>query len=173
MLIAVIGLMASYVILVVLLVSLNLRSDWHWGVKAGAIVVVTAFFPICYLSLESLLGWPTSQPLPERFRLVAAQVYEPNKQTGYPGEIFIWAASMATRAGQVTPRAYGFPYEDVLHMKISEAVKSQRKGVPQMGKLVREDSSGFLGKVRDFSRFTSVSDNIAFYDLPGTVLPEK
>jgi hypothetical protein len=43
-----IGVAISYVVVMVILLSLNLASRWHWGVKAAAIAVTTLFFGIPY-----------------------------------------------------------------------------------------------------------------------------
>ena len=40
------GIVASYVLIAVLLLSLNLASRWHWGIKAAAIVITTGFFGV-------------------------------------------------------------------------------------------------------------------------------
>jgi len=41
-----IGVGISYVVVAVLLLSLNLASRWHWGIKASAIAVTTVFFGV-------------------------------------------------------------------------------------------------------------------------------
>lgn len=51
---AVIGLSASHLGLVVLLLSLNLRSDWPWLVKAGAIAVTLGFCVSAFVALEAI-----------------------------------------------------------------------------------------------------------------------
>ena len=173
MTIIVVGLVVGFVALGVLLLSLNLRSDWHWSVKAVATIVVMAFFPINYFAIDSLLGWPTEHAFPRNFRLVASQVYEPNKKTNDPGVIYLWATDMKVKAGNSSPRAYRFEYREDFHRKVSLAESNQRRGIPQMGKVVEEDSEGLLAQVTDSSRRGFEGSQVEFYSLPGTILPEK
>ena len=64
-----------YVILGFLLVLFNLRTNFHWLIKSSMIVLTTFFYIVTYNSYKDLIGWPTNDSLPDRFRLVAAQVY--------------------------------------------------------------------------------------------------
>ena len=102
----VIGLVISYIALAVLLLVMILYSRLHWGMKAAVVVLASVFYPVSYFSLLEILGWPTAQELPDRFRLVAAQVYEPDKQQETSGAIYVWVTDVSEKAGQVAPRAY-------------------------------------------------------------------
>jgi len=64
-----IGVGLSYVVVSALLLSLNLASRWHWGVKAAAIAVTSLFFGVSYASIAGLIGWPSEARVPERFQL--------------------------------------------------------------------------------------------------------
>ena len=59
------------------------------------IALVSAFYLVTYYSMPPLLGWPTAADLPKRFNLVAIFVNEPDKSSGAPGEIFLWATDLA------------------------------------------------------------------------------
>ena len=48
-----------------------------------------SFYVLTYKSFKNLLGWPSSESLPDRFRLVAAQIYEPNALINSEGAIFL------------------------------------------------------------------------------------
>ena len=74
------GIIAAYILLAVLLLSINLYSKWPWQLKAGAIVITSAFYVITYFSFPALLGWPTTQDPPAQFRLLAAHVEQPDKE---------------------------------------------------------------------------------------------
>ena len=97
------GLIVSYTLLAVLLLAMLLYSRIHWGIKAVIVALVSTFYPISYFSLMTLLGWPTATKLPDRFRLVAAEVYEPDKSQGSPGEIYLWVTSLSENAGRTAP----------------------------------------------------------------------
>src|SRR5688572_24575527 len=83
-----------YVLIAVLLLSLNLTSRWRWWVKGGAIVLTTIFFSASYLAISSLLGWPTRDIMPARLSLVATRIVEPDAFTGSEGSIFLWAEAL-------------------------------------------------------------------------------
>ncbi|MCK5498953.1 MAG: hypothetical protein KAI77_07110, partial [Gammaproteobacteria bacterium] len=65
------GLIAAYIVLAVLLLSINLYSKWSWHVKAITIIITSAFYIVSYFSFPPLLGWPTKQALPSHFRLLS------------------------------------------------------------------------------------------------------
>jgi hypothetical protein len=175
----VIGLVISYIALAVLLLVMILYSRLHWGMKAAVVVLASVFYPVSYFSLLEILGWPTAQELPDRFRLVAAQVYEPDKQQETSGAIYVWVTDVSEKAGQVAPRAYVLTYNPTLHNKIEEATKSLRAGVPQLGELVKEEDKGAApGRVatdvtRTATPVTAPKFDIVFTPLSTTALPEK
>jgi len=171
--VVVFGLVFCFLILAVLLLSLNLYTSFHWSVKAAAVVVVSAFYVLGYQSLMALLGWPTNQSLPEEFRLVGVQVYEPDKITLSEGAIYLWVSSMSDNAGQSTPRAYRIDYEENLHQKLARAKVKDKGGVPQMGKLKTSDAGDQTISDLDLSKLAAQSVDMDFFDLPDLVLPEK
>ena len=85
------GLIATYIVLAVLLLSINLYSKWSWQVKAMTIIVTSAFYIISYFSFSPLFGWPTKQALPSHFRLLSSEVHQPDKLTGEEGAVYLWA----------------------------------------------------------------------------------
>ena len=118
------GLVAAYVIVALLLISLNLYTRWSWRVKALLIGIVSALYLVTYYSLPPLLGWPADEELPQRFNLVAVYVTEPDKSTGAEGEIFLWATDMAQGPRGAEPRAYRVPFS-------GRATRKSRRGGQQ------------------------------------------
>src|SRR5258708_33552869 len=113
---------ASYVLIALLLLSLNLASRWHWGMKAAAIAITTCFFGVSYLSIGELIGWPAEARIPEHFQLHWATVVEPDKLNGLPGSIYLWIEGLDENnmlAG--TPRAFRLPYSRELADRIGHA----------------------------------------------------
>ncbi len=166
------ALIGAYVFLAVLVLVMILYSRVHWGLKAAVVVLVSASYALTYFSFMALLGWPTDQRLPDRFRLVAAQVYEPDETRGTGGAVYLWATDLSRDAGRVTPRAYELPYSPDLHAKVVEANNSLQKGVPQMGEIEEEEGSGPV-RPTDVSRQEPIAAKITFYALSDIVLPEK
>ena len=166
------GLVAAYVLVALLLLILNLYTRWSWRTKAAMIGVVSAFYLITYYSLPPLLGWPTDAELPKRFNLVAIFVDEPDKTTGAPGEIFLWATDLAEGPRGVEPRAYRVPFSNELHARVVEAGNKMRKGLPQIGE-VNEEPPGKSVRPTDQTEGGQKSVAIEFFDLPDPLFPEK
>ena len=107
-----------YAAVAALLLNLNVATAWSWRVKAGSIALVTLFYGATWIGLQSLEGWPTSRPVPERFRLQWVAIDEPDKRTGSDGAIYFWVrgldgangANGADGAGG-EPRAHVVPYD--------------------------------------------------------------
>ncbi len=166
------GLIAAYVLLGVLLVSLNLYSRWAWPVKIFGIVLVAVFYGVTYRSIPPLLGWPTQQNLPERFNLLALYVQEPDKATGDEGAIYMWVTDLGRGFSNVRPRAYEVPFSAELQQKAVEAGSKLKKGLPQLGE-TKEAELGPNGQPRDTTEQGQASVSIDFYDLPDPLFPEK
>lgn len=172
------GIIVSYTLLAVLLLVMILYTRFHWGIKAGVVVLVSMFYSLSYVSLVNLLGWPTSEHLPDHFRLVAAEIYEPDKAQGTPGEIYLWVTSLDENAGRTTPRAFKIPYSPTLHSKLDEATKGLKNGTAQMGEIVgsdKETASGPPMVAADTSRTSAITKSldITFTPFATTVLPTK
>ena len=175
-------LIAGYVVLGALLLSVNLWARVRWWIKAAVTVVVTAFFFVSFVSIEALLGWPTDQELPDRFELVYAKIVEPNPESRNPGAIYVWAMALPgtgpvdeediytpgvidTRplAGRV-PRAYRLPYSRGMHKKVFDARMRVIEGVAQIGLTARKKRKP--GETAQKSEFH-------FYARPDPILPPK
>jgi len=129
MTIGLVGVAAAYVVLAVLLLSVNVASRWLWWIKSVAIVVTALFFVQSYSSVAGLIGWPTNDRLPDRFEFLWATVAEPNKFFDVPGAVFIWVDAFgADDAPNGTPRAYRVPYSRALSDQIAAAEALVREG---------------------------------------------
>ncbi len=176
------GLVASYVVLAALLLSINLWARVRWWIKASVTVVVTVFFFVSFVSVEALLGWPTDQKLPDRFELVYAKIVEPNPESQNPGAIYVWAMALPgsgpvdeddiytpgvidTRSvpGRM-PRAYRLPYSRGLHKKVFDARMKVIEGVAQIG---------LTARTKRKSGETAQQSEFRFYARPDPILPPK
>ena len=162
-----------YVILGFLLVLFNLRTNFHWLIKSTMIVLTTLFYILTYNSYKDLIGWPTNDSLPDRFRLVAAQIYEPNALINSEGRIFIWITNMDDLAGLSTPRSYSLEYNKEVHERISKALVNLKNGIPQMGENINENKKNIISSVLKKEKASVVSTKLNFFDMPNQLLPEK
>jgi len=165
------GLIAAYIVLAVLLLSINLYSKWSWQVKAITIIVTSAFYVISYFSFPPLLGWPTEQALPSHFRLLSTEVHQPDKLTGSEGAVYLWLKEVEDITTYVLPRAYVLPYSNLLHERIINAQSKIDLGIPQLGEYDEDDS--MRQEVIDSPEIGKESLNIQFYDLPDPLFPDK
>ena len=118
-----------YVLLGVLLLSLNMGSRWSWRIKAGAILLTSAAYYLTYHSVDELKGWPVPDPLPERFAVHWVQVDEPNKATGEEGRIYIWLRHLDDLEQPVgKPRVHEILFDDVLAQRTQEVLASLMDG---------------------------------------------
>jgi hypothetical protein len=186
-----IGVGLSYVVVAVLLLSLNLASRWHWGVKAAAIAVTSVFFAVSYGSIAGLIGWPSEARVPERFQLDWGTVVEPDKLNGSPGSIYLWVEALdENNVPAGTPRAFRVPYSRDLADRIGHAKERIEQGKDQAGTArdldlpesppdpdrrlagapPRQDEPGSPG---DPTAFIQHMPPIDFQDLPPPALPPK
>lgn len=187
---AVLGVVAAYVALAVLLLSLNIAALWRWQVKAAAILVTTVFFATNYQSITGLMGWPTAQRPPARFSLTWSVVVEPDKKTNDPGHIYLWAQELdANNVADATPRSYQLPYSDALARNVSHAQELRDRGVDVMGHVYDREADakeprtdlkmGGTEKKNAESGYTDAvpfledGSRVGFEEVPPIVLPEK
>ena len=185
------GIAASYVVILVLLLSLNLSSRWHWGIKATAIAITTLFFGVSYVSITGLIGWPSEARVPEHFQLHWATVVEPDKLNGLPGSIYLWIEALDENNMLTgTPRAFRVPYSRELADRIGRAKERIEQGTDQAGTArdldlpesepdedrrlagapPRQNEPGSTG---DPTAFVQHSPSIDFEDMPPPALPPK
>lgn len=118
-----VGVLAGYIIVAVLLLSLNLAPRWAWWIKAAAIIVTSSFFVISYFSMIELMGWPVKDRLPEKFQLLWAKINEPDKLMNSSGAIFMWVEALDKHnVPSGIPRAYRLPYTQPLETGIENAL---------------------------------------------------
>ncbi len=185
------GVVLAYVAIGVLLLSLNIASRWHWGVKSAAIAVTTLFFGVSYGSIAELIGWPSEARVPEHFQLHWATVVEPDKLNGLPGSIYLWLEELDDdNIPKGTPRAFRVPYSRELADRIGHAKERIEQGKDQAGTArdldapkgppdedrrlagapPRQNEPGTAG---DPAAFIQHMPAIEFEDMPLPVLPPK
>ncbi len=175
-------LVAAYVVVAVLLLSIAIWNRLHWWIRAGGIIITAAFFFITFDSVRNILGWPTYDPLPDRFEILFARIQEPDEVMRIEGAIYVWAMTLPgeggiderdiykpgmldTRVGQdQMPRAYRLPYTRFAHEQVNEALIKIQEGVRQIGVTDRKPRKP--GEHAPHSRYS-------FYDRPDPILPPK
>lgn len=183
---------AAYVLIAVLLVSLNLTSRWRWYLKGAGIVVTTVFFVATYFSVTSLLGWPTTGSIPNRFSLLWTEVLEPEKSPDGKGAVYMWLEELDEYnlpAGM--PRSYRMAYTPPLAEDAEGAQERREQGEEVMGqvqemteeeRLAIEEKEKNAGPKPEDAEETAAADTVPFMEqdirvnfqeLPPVVLPDK
>lgn len=198
---ALMGTLAVYGLLVVLLLSLNIFSLWRWWVKGLAIVITGVAFVFAYFTITQMIGWPTFTPLPDRFNLVATRTIEPDIATGTGGHIYMWVEELNENNVPIgAPRSFEIPYTVQLASKTEDAqskinsgqhilgqkqqggtepsgsaqdVSSGQPG-PQGGQATGDNHNGGMPGGESVGAETiGEGAQIVFSDMPPVVLPDK
>jgi hypothetical protein len=114
----------------VLLMNLRVRRVF----KIATIAAMSFLYVATFYWVQGLLGWSAAIAVPERFKLIAARVIEPDLRHKRDGAIHIWVEELDDRnIPSGVPRAYLLPYSPQLASKVSEADAEVKKGNPQAG----------------------------------------
>jgi hypothetical protein len=136
---ALFGTVAAYILLAVLLLSLNIASLWRWWVKLGAILLTTGAFIGTYMAITGLIGWPSPQPIPGRFSLLATKIVEPDKASGAPGHLYMWVEAVDDDNLPVSqPRNHEVAYTEKLASELYAAQEKLNSGQQVLGEMLEE-----------------------------------
>lgn len=165
------ALAAAFLFLIALLTGAASGAAWSWRMKLAAIGAVSLFATVTTLSVPGLLGWPTREEPPSKFRLLAVNVQQPDKQTRDPGAVFLWAVDAADLAQGAEPRAYRLPYSGSLHEAAGAAASKLGTGVAQLGEFSgsRPAAGGWLESPGTDGQAVVM---LKFYDVPDPLYPE-
>ncbi|MBL8595752.1 MAG: hypothetical protein JNK01_23935 [Devosia sp.] len=127
------GAVALFLVLALLLLSLNLTSLWKWWIKAAAIVVTLGGVIVLYFTMTGLVGWASTGEMPKRFGLIATRIVEPDKLSNLPGAIYLWVEEVDDRQIVIgPPRAFQVPYK----VEIATEVASAQQQIEGGGKVL-------------------------------------
>ena len=185
----ILGLVSAYVVVALLLLSLNLTSRWKWWVKAAAIVVTGIFFIQAYIQTYALLGWPTDTDLPRHFQVLWAKVEDPNKFTGAEGAIFLWVDELDEFNLPIgIPRSHKLPFTPGLADAVVKITGRIRAGMDVAGiaELADDEESTSSRMMKDVTApedltggqfqvdvFPDQIQTLQFEDMPPPILPDK
>jgi len=135
------GGIALFLVLAILLLSLNLASLWRWWIKAGAIVLTLCGVVALYFVITGVIGWASPGKMPARFSLLATRIVEPDKQTGAPGHIYLWVEEVDDRQIVISPpRAFEVPYQVEIATDVATAQSKIEAGGKVLGEFAAEGS---------------------------------
>ncbi len=133
----ILALTASFALVVALLAYLVLLTRLHWVLKTLATVVTVAAIPLNFWGVGELRGLPTDGEMPVSFRMLWAQMIEPNALLGEKGRVYLWLQTLDSENYPVgPPRAYQLPYSDDLIQKVNDALGRISDGEEIQGTIV-------------------------------------
>lgn len=132
----ILSLTAAYALVAAMLAYLLLLSRLHWVFKALATVATVALIPLTFQGVGELRGLPSDGPIPTSFRMLWAQVTDPNPLQGEKGHVFLWLQTLDKDNYPVgQPRAFRLPYSEDLKIKVNEAMGQISEGQEIQGKV--------------------------------------
>jgi hypothetical protein len=189
----------AFFILSSLLLWLVIGAKGHWLIKASVISFVLYFCVSIDFSLENLLGWPSSQSLPEKFQVHWIKIREPNKKTKEQGAIYVWVTNLNQTDKEEgwdgwrrlfvsfnnydlrEPRAYRLFYSKEDHQKAQRAITLLKGGDKVGGGNGKGKGKGKGGKgkgdgdggKKNGGGSLSRNGGVYFEKLPPPRLPDK
>lgn len=158
------GLIISFLGLMVMLVSLHLRSHWSPIIKAGMTIAAVLLCAVTYSSYPALLGWPAQEKvLPSRLFLLGIQINEPHK-------IYLWGRDLDGGTDAARPRAYEIPYTVKTHESGEKAGNKMRRGLSII--MQRKELEG-PRVITNESTDIDQAELIEFLEAPEGLLPSK
>ena len=128
----------AFIVLGAILLWCLIFTKGKWPIKLFLIITVPAFSVAVWNALDSYLGWPATDSVPEKSILLWGEVYEPNPQSGDPGKVCVWLIAYDDLAQNNSPfkyspeknepRAYRLPYSRKLHEQLEQAKKMIKGG---------------------------------------------
>ena len=163
----IIGLAASFLLLVALILWLIILSKGKfWVIKSIVITIATLFSIVVLLSLKDFIGWPSKSTLPQEFQLHWAIIDEPDKIKNTEGAIYMWVTEL-DKENKGLPRAYKINYTRKNHEEIMKGLISLGDGIQQKGEKVKSKEN------IDIDEDLSNLQEIVIYELPKPLLQEK
>ena len=166
---ALFGTIAAYVLLAVLLLSLNIASLWRWWVKLAAILITTAGFIGTYVAITGLIGWPSAEAIPDRFSLLAARIVEPDKASGAPGHLYMWVEEVDEDNLPISqPRNHEVAYTVALANALHAAQQKLANGQQVLGEMLENPEEAEKADADMLPEGEAVSPSEAENDEPET-----
>lgn len=156
------GIPMAFVIISALTLWVVLGCRGHWFLKMVMVSASIFFSILLWNSLVSLQGYPASAQMPDKFEVKWVDVEEPNKKTGDPGSIRVWAKDIAPKpSDQIKlhqkemsgdPRVYELPYSRQMHEQcqgIKKQIAGGKRYFGQMGAVAGKMGEMGQGKKGD------------------------
>ena len=132
------GLAFVYVLPLVLVAWIWLGGKRSSQFRLPLLVLLPVFYWVHWQAVSDLIGWPSSEALPNTFEMVSAVVVEPDVQQAEDGEIYLWIRPRL----RGKPRAYVLPYSRELHELVHASNQKIAQGIRQQGSVRGRERGG-------------------------------
>lgn len=128
----------SYALVAALLLTLLVGLQGRRRLKIGLILMVSLFYAVSWIGHQSMLGWPTSELMPQSFRVLWITIDEPDKATRKAGGIFFWVREL-DEAGipKGVPRTFHVPFTEEAAEEAQAALGKMEEGDVMNGTMSR------------------------------------
>jgi len=184
------GLPISFLIISAILLWFTIELKGKFLLKVFMVALAGLWTVVLLVALNSYQGWPTTEPMPDKFLVHWVKIDEPSKRTKEPGAIYLWVTSkspesdhflsfLGYQAGEGEPRAYKVPYSKGKHKQLQKVMKMLKKGKPVQGKRNKGKGKGKKGvpgkgnQKKKGKGSISQEQEFKFHFLPPPKLPEK
>jgi len=179
---AILWLTLAYVTVAALVLTVSLANLYSLRVKVALICVVSSLYASAWFGWQTITGWPTSQPLPENFRVLSITIDERRKKDKTPSSIYYWVRALDS-AGLPTgkPRAFRKPWSERLAEEAEQAIAEMAGGDTLNGTVSRSllSTESESSPLSDYAGERSITCNtdktitIEFKQAPRRLLPPK
>ena len=96
---------------------------------------MASFYIFTWIGYQQVLGWPSTQEIPEEFRLIWVSIDEPDKFTKREGQIYCWIRYMDNAGIPFgKPRAYSLVWNEKNHKIAQSALLKLKDGTQLNGR---------------------------------------
>jgi hypothetical protein len=182
------GFVISFVVTYTLLGWFIIGSKGKWLIKACFSAAVVLLTLLNWNSIENMMGWSTTAPLPEKFEVLWIHVKEPSKKPQTEGGIFVMLRYMSEyesgfslfdKKDSQEPRLFKVKYTKEKHEQAMGIIGKLKKGERVFGSNEKGKGKGKNGKGDKEGNGDEPGWNYEiegeqlFYILPPPKLPQK
>ena len=122
-------LILSYLLIASLLMIFCFFTTFTRRVKLSGILFVTLFYFVSWNNYINILGWPSSEELPDRFRISWVVIQEPSKGDNKEGGLYLWVRHLnEVNIPYGMPRSYKLVWNEENHKIAQSALHKLEEG---------------------------------------------
>lgn len=173
-------LIVSYVTIASLVLIFGFRSNYSNKFKLTMICMMCVFYFTSWGAFKNILGWPSSEELPENFNINWIVVLHPDKEENKEGEIYLWISNTDSFEGiSKQPRAYRLIWNEENYKKAQEALHKLKEGERLNGRksygVINKEDEGKKSNAYEIQEGETElgSPSFEFVEVPLPDLPPK